>query len=217
VPEFTIHKLPEDMPLERAALVEPVAVACHVVQTIAQIQDGERVLVIGGGPIGLLISLVARHQGAEVTVAEISDPRIDFARSLGLDAVNPKETDIEQLVRVKTQSAGADAVFEVSSSQAGVELMPRVLKARGRMIVVAMFHEPVSMDLGQVFYQELRMYGSRVYEAKDFEQSIALIHGNKLALDDFVTETRPLTEAGSVFAELDKRRDVMKILLQPGA
>ena len=216
VPEFTIHKLPADMSLERSALVEPVAVACHVVQTIAQVREGEQVVIIGGGPIGLLISLVARHQGAEVTVAEISTPRINFARSLGLDTVNPKDTDLEELVQDRTGTAGVDAVFEVSGSQAGVNLMTRLLKARGRMIVVAMFHEPVTMDLGQVFYQELRMYGSRVYQAEDFEQSIALIHENKLPLNDFVTEIRPLTEAGSVFAELDERRDVMKILLQPG-
>ncbi len=91
-----LHRLPQDMDMEISALIEPLAVACHDVR-LGQIRSGETVVVIGGGPIGMLISLVAKSKGASVTLAEVNPFRIDLAKNLGINAINPVEEDLEKL------------------------------------------------------------------------------------------------------------------------
>ena len=71
-PASTLHKIPSDLKLEYAALIEPLAVACHDVNR-SRLVHGEDVLVIGGGPIGLLIAMVAKHKGANVIISEVND------------------------------------------------------------------------------------------------------------------------------------------------
>ena len=84
VPAHTLHRLPDSLSLEHGAMVEPIAVACHDVR-MGQVQAGEEVVVIGGGPIGVLIALVARNRGARVTMAEVNPFRIQLARQLGIE------------------------------------------------------------------------------------------------------------------------------------
>ena len=79
VPAFTLHRLPPAVDLRRAALVEPLAVACHDVRR-GEVRAGENVVVIGGGPIGLLVGLVARAQGATVVLSEVSPFRLGARR-----------------------------------------------------------------------------------------------------------------------------------------
>ena len=112
----------EGLDLSHAALIEPLAVACHDVER-GRVAKGEDVLVIGGGPIGLLVALVARQAGGNVTISEISESRLAYAQKLGFKTINPKEIDPVDAVLSATQTKGADVVFEVSGTQAGVDLM----------------------------------------------------------------------------------------------
>ena len=88
VPAHMIHKLPDNVPLDQAALIEPVAVACHDVRR-GRVQPGEDVLVIGGGPIGMLNAMVAKHAGGNVTISEINPHRLAIASGLGFSVCNP--------------------------------------------------------------------------------------------------------------------------------
>ena len=87
VPAFTLHRLPPTVDLRLAALVEPLAVACHDVRR-GQVAAHESVVVIGGGPIGLLVGLVAGAE-ADVTLSEVSSFRRGLALELGLDVIDP--------------------------------------------------------------------------------------------------------------------------------
>ena len=119
-------------------MVEPIAVACHDVR-MSELQAGEFAVVIGGGPIGILIALVAQARGARVLQAEVNPFRLQLARDLGIDAVNPLEVDLPALVNQHTGGAGADVVFEVSGSAAGSEMMTKLPRTRGRIVVVAIY------------------------------------------------------------------------------
>src|SRR6185436_20093931 len=91
VPASIVLPLPARLDLRTAALVEPVAVAVHDVRR-AELQIGDQVVVLGGGPIGVLIAVVARHAGARVLVAEIDAKRRDLVASLGFDVGDPSDT-----------------------------------------------------------------------------------------------------------------------------
>ncbi len=213
VPAHTLHRLPESLTLQQGALVEPIAVACHDVR-MGGVAAGEYVVVLGGGPIGLLVSLVAKSKGARVVVSEVNPFRIQLARELGLDVVNPLETDLVAKVNDETGTAGADVVFEVSGSAAGAEMMTKLPRTRGRIVVVAIFAKPPQIDLFRFFWRELKLCGARVYEPEDFEAAIALAASGKLPLDRIVTGIRPLDGLADAMHQLEGGGAVMKILVR---
>src|SRR5437868_3340942 len=156
VPAHTLHRLPDNLSLEQGALIEPIAVACHDVR-LGQVKAGEFCFVLGGGPIGVLVASVAKNEGARVIVSEVNPFRLKLASSLGLETVNPRETDLIGLVNAETGGAGADVVFEVSGSPAGAEMMTKLPRVRGRLVVVAVFSDPPKVDLFQFFWRELKL------------------------------------------------------------
>ncbi|MBL4725635.1 MAG: alcohol dehydrogenase catalytic domain-containing protein [Rhizobiaceae bacterium] len=81
IPSHTLHILPDDLRLDHAALIEPVAVACHDVR-MSGLQSGENVVVIGGGPIGVLVAMVARDAGGNVLISEVNPHRLAIAKKL---------------------------------------------------------------------------------------------------------------------------------------
>ncbi|MGY8827041.1 MAG: zinc-dependent alcohol dehydrogenase [Candidatus Latescibacterota bacterium] len=212
VPAALLHRLPEDMAMDLAALVEPMAVACHDVR-LGEVASGEKAVVIGGGPIGLLNALVARHAGAEVLVAEVNEARLQMAESLGLSTVNPLLESLEGRVLGWTDGAGADVVFEVSGSASGAEVMTKLAKVRGRIVVVAIFAQAPQVDLFQFFWRELKLCGVRVYEPEDYDQAIELVAGGQLPIEQLITSRRSLGELPAVFAELTAGADEVKVMI----
>jgi 2-desacetyl-2-hydroxyethyl bacteriochlorophyllide A dehydrogenase len=212
VPAHTLHRLPESLSLRQGAMVEPIAVACHDVR-MGEVRSGEHAVVIGGGPIGVLIALVAQARGAQVLMAEVNPFRIQLARELGIDAVDPKEADLVGLVNEHTGGAGADVVFEVSGSPAASEMMTRLPRTRGRIVVVAIYAEPVTVDLFRFFWRELKLTGARVYEAEDFEMAIQLAASGSLPLEKLITSVVPLEQLEAGMRQMEGGGEVMKILV----
>jgi (R,R)-butanediol dehydrogenase/meso-butanediol dehydrogenase/diacetyl reductase len=212
VPAFTLHRLPAAVGLERAALVEPLAVACHDVRR-GQVTAGESVVVIGGGPIGLLVGLVAKERGGAVTVSEVSPFRRELAAELGLDVVDPTALDLPAAILDRTGGAGADVVFEVSGSAAGADVMTRLACIRGRIVIVAIYPDPTPVRLFDFFWKELHMAGARVYEPADYEEAISLLAAGTLPVDRLVTGVEPLERLPSLFAELRGDPQAMKTLI----
>ena len=212
-PAHTVHRIPDNLSLMHGALLEPLAVACHDVR-LADVKAEDQIVVIGGGPIGILVALVAQHAGGQVIVSEINPYRVELARRMNLETINPNETDLVDLVMSRTRGAGADIVFEVSGSQAGAAVMTELLRTRGLAVIVANFPQNPQVDLYRFFWRELRMQGVRVYESQDFADAIALAATGSLPLDLIITDVRPLGGLQSGFEDMDRGGDVMKILLE---
>lgn len=212
VPAHTLHRLPEALSLRQGALVEPIAVACHDVR-MGDVKPGDYCVVIGGGPIGVLIALVAQSRGARVLMSEVNPFRLGVAQELGIAAVNPSEVDLVTVVNEQTGGAGADVVFEVSGSAAGVEMMTKLPRTRGRIVVVAIFGEAPKVDLFRFFWRELKLTGARVYEPEDFEAAIELAASGKVPLERLITTVVPLERLGEGFREMERGGEVMKILV----
>ncbi len=212
VPAHTLHRLPDNLTFEQGAMIEPIAVACHAVR-LGAVKAGEFAVVQGGGPIGLLVASVARNEGARVIVSEVNPFRLKLAVSIGLETVNPSETDLAALVNSETGGAGADVVFEVSGSAAGAAMMTKLPRTRGRIVIVAIFSEPPKIDLFQFFWRELKLAGVRVYEPEDFEKAIAIAASKRLPTDRLITDTVPLEGLVSAFRRIDSGGDVLKVLV----
>ncbi len=212
VPAFALHKIPVGTDLKLAALTEPLAVACHDVR-IGEVQSGEMVVVLGGGPIGILIALVAKARGARVVLSELNRTRIEFAQSVGIEAVNPLETNLAELCQRMTSGRGADVVFEVSGAKAAALSMTELLSIRGRMVVVAIYPTPTEIDLFQFFWKELQLRGARVYEKEDYEEAISLIASGALPIGKMITDVVPLEGIQRAFDSLASSQNAMKVLI----
>lgn len=213
VPAHTLHTLPDDLRMDHAALIEPVAVACHDVR-LSDLKDGEDVVVIGGGPIGILVAMVARDAGGKVVVSEVNPNRLAIAQKLGFDTVNPAETDLVAEVNTRTGEKGADVVFEVSGTQPGVDAMTAVAATRARIVMVAIHAQKPTIDLFQFFWRELKLIGARVYEPEDYEKAIAIITSGGVDADTVITDVAPLSDIQQAFEALDASPTAMKSLIK---
>lgn len=211
VPAHAVVPLPEDLPLTHGALVEPTAVAVHDVRR-AQLQPGERAVVIGGGPVGVLIALVARSMGADVAVLELDPHRRAVAEGLGLRTLDPAH-DAVASVDMWTDGAGAAVAFEVSGSAAGVNTAVQVLAVRGRLVVVGIHNQPREVDLFRFFWRELTMVGARVYDRADYDTAIDLLSAGDVPADALISRIEPLDNAAAAFAALLGGGNVMKVLI----
>ena len=213
VPAHTIHALPDDIRMDHAALIEPVAVACHDVR-MSGLKTDENVLVIGGGPIGVLVAMVARDSGGKVLISEVNPSRLAIANDLGFDTVNPTQTDLPAFVRERTDGAGMAVVFEVSGTQAGVDAMTACAGTRARIVMVAIHGQKPQIDLFQFFWRELQMTGVRVYEPCDYEKAIAIIASGGVDADSVITDITDLRDIQAAFESLDSSPTALKSLIK---
>ncbi len=213
VPAHTIHKIPADLPLEHAALIEPVAVACHDVRR-SRLVAGEDALVIGGGPIGMLIAMVAKSLGAKVTLSEVNAHRLELAQSLGFATLNPQKVNVAEEIYEQTANKGADVVFEVSGTQAGVDTMTEAAATRSRIVMVAIHGDKPTVDLFKFFWREIELLGARVYEPENFEQAIELVSSGAVDCKTIITDVRPLEQITGAFEALSGNAQAMKSLIK---
>ncbi|MCF8716255.1 alcohol dehydrogenase catalytic domain-containing protein [Joostella atrarenae] len=212
VPSFVLHKLKPETDLKLAALIEPLSVATHDVRRSGLVK-GETAVVLGGGPIGMLVAMVAKEKGAQVIISEVNPKRIEKAKALGFDAINPMEVDLVEYIKSKTDNRKADVVFEVAGVQPALDIMCEVAGIRGRIVMVAIHGEKKPVDLFKFFWKELSLIGARVYEKEDYEKSIELITANELPFQEMITDVQPLTNIQQVFENIDKNPSGMKVLM----
>ncbi len=213
VPAHTVHVLPQDLDLAHAALIEPLAVACHDVKR-GRVVPGENVLVIGGGPIGMLVALVARNAGGNVTISEINENRLAYAAKLGFITLNPKNDDVAKAMHDTSAGIGADVVFEVSGSQPGVDLMTEAAATRGRIVMVAIHATKPAVDLFRFFWRELEMVGARVYHKEDYDQAMKLLDEGVVDCASFITDIKSLDEIQGAFEALTSNPNAMKSMIR---
>jgi 2-desacetyl-2-hydroxyethyl bacteriochlorophyllide A dehydrogenase len=211
VPARTLVSIPDDLQLRTAALAEPAAVAVHDVRR-AGLAEGERAVVVGGGPIGFLIAAVARAVPADVLIVEPNPQRRQLAEQAGITTLDPAERTVAEHVEEWTNGAGAEVAFEVSGATSGIQSAMDALGVRGRLVVVAIHATPPPVDLFRVFWRELTLHGARVYERSDFEEAVRLLATGVIPVDVLVTDIVPLADAPAAFETLQAGR-AMKILV----
>jgi len=213
VPPEVLVRLPPHLDLAHAALAEPLAVAVHDVRR-GTVDDGDRVVVIGAGPVGVLIAMVARARGAQVLLVEPDSRRRRLAGDLGFETRDVGD-GLREGVHEWTGADGADVVFEVSGAASAALGVPHLARVRGRIVFVAIHPEPRAIDLHRVFWRELTLVGARVYERRDFEEAVMLLSDETLDVRPLVSSVVALDEASAAFDAL-ARGEGMKVLVQVG-
>lgn len=211
-----MYKIPKDMDPKLAALAEPIAVAVHDVR-MSGLNVGETALVIGGGPIGMLIAMVAKNAGARnVVISEISDFRRKFAEDLGYMTLNPLDADFDAQVQDMTGGKGFDVCFEVSGSKPGIATAVEYAKITGTVMVVGMTPEPYPVNLSQVFAKELNMQGVRIHAQYNFIGALELLKSGELNKEfrTLISKIFSLEDIETAFAFAQVPGDYFKVLVE---
>jgi len=216
VPFERVIKLPKTMKDEEGAMVEPTAVGVHAVQR-GGVKRGDRVVVIGGGTIGLLTAQAARAFGAsKVVVSEPIAERRKIAQTLGFKLIcNPIEHDL--LAYIKDEIGLVDVVFDVVGFKKTLEDSQAMLRPDGTLVLVALPHiEGLGVPYQPIFAKELRVIGSRTYFMKDFPLAIRLMQAKKIRVKPIVSEIIPLARFNEGLDHLEREPEkYVKVLVRP--
>ncbi|WP_454812256.1 zinc-dependent alcohol dehydrogenase [Paenarthrobacter nitroguajacolicus] len=214
LPAETLVPVSSAVPLQEAALAEPLAVAVHAVSR-SGLRAGERVLVFGAGPIGILTALVARHEGASsVLICEPSEDRRMVAEELGFDTVASGADPLEAVLKA-TDGDGADIVFDSAAHPSVAALLPKAVRVLGTIVLIGVYKKPVEVDLQALTFAENTVVGVRVYTRADVERAVKLIEGGDLGLGRIPVEVFPLEETTAAFTKAMTAGAVLKVFVGP--
>jgi len=217
--EGNIHVLPDSIPLDIGALVEPLAVAWHAVRT-SKLQAGQSALVIGSGPIGAATIRSLKALGAGTVIcAEPTSQRQEIAKASGADVVvNPIKDDVAAACRKATNGRGVDVALDAAGLANGNTLNTCIdsTRAGGMITNIAIHNAKVPLDLVSLYMRERTLNGIIGYTRQDFVEVIEALAAGKLKAADMITgriAVEDLVEKGFMALKNEKDKHV-KILVK---
>jgi alcohol dehydrogenase/L-iditol 2-dehydrogenase len=214
VPARCLHHVPDELALERAAIAEPCCVAYSAVVENANVRPGDRVVVLGPGPIGQLCGAIARLCGAEVAVVGLEQDikRLEIARQLGCEPLVG-----DQAVRywaTTRDGLGADGVVDAAGVSATLELALEIVRPAGWISKVGWGRAPLGFSLDPLVLKNVHLQGSFSHNWPIWERVIHLLATDALDVGPLVGGTWPLDRWRDAFETMHSG-EIAKAVLKP--
>ncbi len=212
VPARCLHRVPADLPLQIAALTEPCCVAFNAVVNNSRIQPGDRVVVLGPGPIGLLCAAIARLAGAEVAVVGLERDRVrlDIARQYGcvpiVEGLEAWANDADGL--------GVDGVIDAAGVSATLNTAMQIVRPDGWISKVGWGKQPLGVSLDPLVQKNITLQGSFSHNWPIWERVIRLLATGKLDVTPIVGGVWPLERWHDAFQAMHSGA-IAKAVLKP--
>jgi threonine dehydrogenase-like Zn-dependent dehydrogenase len=208
--------LPDGLGFEEAALVEPLS-CCYNGLAAARVRPGDAVLVVGGGPIGLMHVLLARLAGARrVMLSEVLDERLAQAEAFGADVlINPDAVDIHAAVLGATDGRGADVVMVAAPSPQAMEQAPELASVEGRVVYFAGLppgRDTIAFAPNRIHYRQITVTGTTGSSRWQFRRTLDLVAARRIDLSRLVSATVSLDDGLSAFDRARSRRELKVII-----
>jgi L-iditol 2-dehydrogenase len=216
VPQHILYRLPAGMSFERAAMVEPVAVAAHAAG-LTPIQVGDTAVVVGAGMIGLCLVQVLRAAGCgRVFAVDLEAGKRELARRLGADeAFDPREVDVAQELAGATAGRGADVAFEAVGIAATVNTAIACVRRGATVTLLGNLSPSVEIPLQAVVTRQLRLQGSAA-NAGEYPAALTMIERGVVNVEVMLSAVAPLSEGAAWFERLQRKEPgLMKVILKP--
>jgi L-iditol 2-dehydrogenase len=211
--------IPEGTSFEQACFVEPVNTCMKGIERMA-LESGETVLVIGQGPIGIILSVLAKRAGATVITSDLYEPRLTMGKDFGLDnAINASRADVVAEVRRWTEGRGADACILAVGSNGLIRTAMDAVRPGGRVLLFAQTqHSEAVFDPAVVCVDEKTLIGSYSASVDLQPESVDLVMSGEMVLERLISHRFPLTRAvEGLQLAANPQPDSMKIVIQPGS
>ena len=218
VPDSQVYPIGVEDPAV-AALAEPMSIAVRAVNR-ARVQTGagEHVVVLGAGPIGQCISLVARERGAEVLVIDLQESRLELSQGIGARTlVWTGLAEVVDAARRWAGVAGPPVAIDATGAPMAVRAMVDMVASAGRAVQVGMSGEEVTLRLGSLTEKELDLLGVSCCNADEFGEAVAVVERNVGWLERLVSHRFELERAPEALRfALDNPTEVMKVVIGGG-
>ena len=214
VPADTVIPLPDTFSYDEGALMEPAAVGVHATRR-AQIERGFRVVVVGAGPIGMMVALAAKARGAsQVLVSEISPGRRVIASRLGVDhVVDPAVQPLREATR-QCFGEPPDVIIECVGSEASLSAAMEAAAKGIRLVAVGVYPDRPRMDMSRVVDWELDLVGSMMYQRDDWLQAVTWVRDGHMRVAGLVTHHFPFGEFLEAYRWIDRHAaEGMKVMM----
>lgn len=201
VPATQICKVGEDVPVELAALSEPLGCCLHSVSK-TRVEFGDTCVIIGAGIMGILHTKLLRMRGARVIMSEMDPVRREKALKAGANlVVNPAEVDAVEYVMNVTDGVGADIVINTTSIYQVGEQALQMVAPNGRIIAYASLHPavPLPINFGEVHSKEIEIIGTVSPRAEDFVAATKLMKYGLIDMSDVLEQVYPMEKAQEAF------------------
>jgi (R,R)-butanediol dehydrogenase/meso-butanediol dehydrogenase/diacetyl reductase len=187
-PAEFVHKIPDSLSYEKAALVEPMTVALHSL-AVGHFAMGMNAVVAGAGPIGLATVECLKAAGAkQVIMIQRKSIRQEYAKRSGADYVlDPNNCDVVAEIKKVTGGIGADIAFETTGSEQCYKLCLNGIRFDGTMVVTSIWEKGINFQPNDVVLTEKHIVGSIAY-AHEFPATIALMGDNRIKADGYITK-----------------------------
>lgn len=219
VPVRGLHGLPDSVALEDGAILEPLAVAYNALFQESQIRPGDRVIVLGCGPIGILSAALSLAAGAEVVLTGWTgdDFRLEKAEAIGVGhIVNAADEDVVAMVRDMTDPDGPDLIVDAVGGSDTFTQALHMAGPCGQIAKVGWFGAGKQMNLNGIVGKNLRIKGSYGHTWQVWERCVRVLAAGKIPLEHILTHRLPLSEWEEGYQAMADRQAV-KVLLRPNA
>ena len=212
-------RIPDGIGFEQACFVEPVNTCIKGIETL-RLEAGETVLVIGQGPIGIILATLAKRAGARVITSDLHPARLTIANSFGLNlTINASKADAGEAVREMTEGRGADAVILAVGGNGMIRPAMDATRPGGRVLLFAQtVRGEATIDPAAVCVDEKTLVGSYSASVELQEESVRFVMNREMDLERLISHRFPL-ESGVEALNLAAlpQPDSMKIVIQPGS
>ena len=212
VPARCLHRVPDDLPLTTAVLTEPCCVAFSAVAANVTIVPGDRVLVLGPGPIGLLCGAIAKLRGAEVGVVGLprDDHRLQIAVRFGCVRLLPEEAESWAMER---DGLGCDGVVDAAGISATLKTAIELVRPDGWISKVGWGKNPLGFSLDPLVQKNVTLQGSFSHTWATWERVLVLLKSRALAVEEIVGGRWPLEEWHTAFETMHSGEIAKSLLL----
>ena len=210
-----ITLLPEELSYSEGAMIEPTAVAVHAAKRFPDLK-GANVVVLGCGPIGILVMQAAKALGAaKALVTDISDSRLELAKSLGADfAVNTMKKDFGEAMLEAFGPDKADVIYECAGSDITMEQAIQNARKGSMIVLVAVFGKRASVDLAKLNDSELDLNTSMMYRHEDYVDAIRFVKEGSIRLKPLQSAHFAFQDYAKAYDYIDANRETtMKVLI----
>jgi threonine dehydrogenase-like Zn-dependent dehydrogenase len=216
VPSRACHKISDSISFEEAALAEPLSVGTHAASS-TNVRDGDVVLILGSGVIGLSCLIAARERAGTILVSDLIDLRLNFAKLFGADVViDASAVDPVSEVQRATSGKGADTVIEAVGLEKTVGQAISSVKDGGRVILVGMLDQTARVNILDITLKEIQIKGSYGRTSEDFRKGLTLLEKDPSTIRRLITHTFPLDSVSQAFETMSRKKEsTMKIVLVP--
>ncbi len=210
-----VTPLPQDMSFDEGAMIEPLAVAVHAVKRAGDV-TGQKIAVLGAGPIGILVAQTAKGMGAHsVMITDVSDIRLAKAKECGVDfTVNTKAADFGDAMTRHFGPDKADVIYDCAGNNITMGQAIRYARKGSAIILVAVFAGEARVDLAVLNDHELDLNTSMMYRNEDYLEAIRLVNEKKVALAPLVSKHFPFRDYLKAYQYIDENREsTMKVII----